>query len=292
MLAQHLDAFIAHIAVERGFSPHTVDAYGRDVTQFLGHVGEAVGPPGADAIGDWMAELARVSLEPATVARKLAAVRGFFRFLVREKVLRTNPASGLKSPRKPRRLPAYLTPEEVDRLLAVPDPATHLGQRDRTLLELLYSCGLRVSEALDLTSGDVDMSELLLRVRGKGSKERIVPFGEVARELLATYLDQTRASFPVQVRVPALFLNARGGRLSRVSCWKMVQRACRAAGILKSISPHSLRHSFATHLLDNGADIRVVQELLGHAHIGTTEIYTHLTRESLRRVFLQCHPRA
>ncbi|MBI3892628.1 MAG: site-specific tyrosine recombinase XerD [Candidatus Wallbacteria bacterium] len=292
MIAQHLDDFIGHIAVERGYSPNTVDAYGRDVAQFLEFLGETAAPPEPAALSVWLQSLAQVPLQASSVARKVAAVRSFFRFLVREKVLRTNPAAALKPPRRLRRLPAYLTTEEVERLLAVPDASVPLGHRDRTMLELLYSCGLRVSELLALTAADVDLADRLLRVVGKGNKERIVPFGDDARTQLETYLTCTRSQFPVRVRVTSLFLNVRGGRLSRVSCWKMVQACCRGAGIYKTISPHSLRHSFATHLLDNGADIRVVQDLLGHAHISTTEIYTHLTRENLRRVFLECHPRA
>ncbi|MBI4871113.1 MAG: tyrosine recombinase XerD, partial [Candidatus Riflebacteria bacterium] len=283
---------LAHLAVERGYSPHTVEAYSRDLAQFLNFPGAGEGPPAPALLAGYLEELGRLELESSSIARKLAALRGYFRFLVKERVLSTNPAALLRAPKPKRKLPVFLTTDEVDRLIAVPDVSIHLGQRDRTILELLYSCGLRISELLSLTRETVDMHEQSLRVVGKGNKERIVPFGEGARAELDRYLTFARPEFPVRPRVTALFLNARGGALSRVSCWKMVGAASRAAGILKTISPHTLRHTFATHLLDNGADIRFVQELLGHAHISTTEIYTHLTRENLRAVFRLCHPRA
>ena len=292
MLQSHLETYLAHLAVERGYSPHTVEAYSRDLAQFLNFPGAGEGPPEPALLAGYLEELGRLELESSSIARKLAALRGYFRFLVKERVLSTNPAALLRSPKPKRKLPVFLTTDEVDRLIAVPDVSTHLGQRDRTILELLYSCGLRISELLSLTRETVDLHEQLLRVVGKGNKERIVPFGEGARAELDRYLTFARPEFPVRPRVTALFLNARGGALSRVSCWKMVGAAARAAAILKTISPHTLRHTFATHLLDNGADIRFVQELLGHAHISTTEIYTHLTRENLRAVFRLCHPRA
>ncbi len=292
MLQSHLETYLAHLAVERGYSPHTVEAYSRDLAQFLNFPGAGEGPPAPALLAGYLEELGRLELESSSIARKLAALRGYFRFLVKERVLSTNPAALLRAPKPKRKLPVFLTTDEVDRLIAVPDVSIHLGQRDRTILELLYSCGLRISELLSLTRETVDMHEQSLRVVGKGNKERIVPFGEGARAELDRYLTFARPEFPVRPRVTALFLNARGGALSRVSCWKMVGAASRAAGILKTISPHTLRHTFATHLLDNGADIRFVQELLGHAHISTTEIYTHLTRENLRAVFRLCHPRA
>jgi integrase/recombinase XerD len=292
MLQTYLETYLAHLAVERGYSPCTVEAYGRDLEQFLAFPGAGQGPPEPSLLAGYLEELGRLELETSSIARKLAALRGYFRFLVRERVLQTNPAAALRTPKARRKLPVFLTTDEVDRLIAVPEVSTHLGQRDRTILELLYSCGLRISELLSLTRETVELHEQLLRVVGKGNKERIVPFGEGARGELDRYLVFARPEFPVKPRVSALFLNARGGALSRISCWKMVGAAARAAGILKTISPHTLRHTFATHLLDNGADIRFVQELLGHAHISTTEIYTHLTRENLRAVFRLCHPRA
>lgn len=234
----------------------------------------------------YLGRLRRLEVAPATLMRKLSAIRSFYRFLAREEIISADPTMNLPAPRLVRHLPSVLPIEEVERLLAQPDVSTPRGLRDRAMLELLYATGLRVSELVGLKRGEVNLEMGLVRCVGKGSKERIVPVGRPALEALSQYLRAREDASS------ALFLGNRGRPLSRVSCWRMIGRYARQAGIRTAISPHTLRHSFATHMLDGGADLRTIQELLGHASVATTQIYTHVSVDRLREAYAAYHPRA
>ena len=298
-----VDRFLDHLVVERGLSPHTVTAYRRDLVRYATYCTErglhdAARADDADVSGfvAWLSET-RVAegggrYSPASVARALAAVRSFHRFLVREGEAPEDPSATAVRPRVPRTLPRPLTVDEVERVLGSPLGAAASTLRDRALLETLYGAGLRISELVGLDVDDVDLDEGSVRVTGKGSKERIVPMGRHAARALAAYLSRGRPSLASKSSRGALFLNARGGRLTRQGCTKILKRCVTRAGIEKRVSPHTLRHSFATHLLDGGADVRVVQELLGHASVTTTQVYTLVTVERLREVYATAHPRA
>jgi integrase/recombinase XerD len=228
----------------------------------------------------------------SSVVRALSSVRSFHRFLVREGLAEHDPTAAVVRPKTPRGLPRPITVEDVGRLLAAPAPSTPEGVRDRAVLETLYGAGVRVSELVGLDVDDVDLDDGSVRVLGKGAKERDVPLGRYAREAIAAYLTAARPTFATARSRSALFLNRRGGRLSRQTCWTIIRRYAGLAGLEKRITPHTLRHSFATHLLEGGADVRVVQELLGHASVATTQVYTLVTEEHLREVYFSAHPRA
>ncbi len=296
-LDRAVDAYLRHISIERGLSDHTVAAYRRDLAGYLDWLhGRGVGDssevdPGL--VAEFAAERASAIPPPAasSLARVQSSVRGLHRFLAREGIETTDPTVRLRPPRLPRRLPKALTIDQVERLLATPDD-TLTGLRDRALLELLYATGARVSEAVQLDVDDVGHGDIL-RLRGKGSKERIVPIGSYARAALDAYLTRARPELSRRGRAtPRLFLGARGAPLSRQSAWLVLQHAAERAELTAHVSPHTLRHSFATHLLQGGADVRVVQELLGHASVATTQIYTHVSVDALRDVYATSHPRA
>lgn len=291
MLLEHIPVFLSHLGLERGLAENTVLAYGLDLEQFgRFHRDRSTRPPTSADIVDFLAALRTAGLASASLARKLSTLRGYFGFLVQERILDESPTDSVAPPRIGRHLPSVLSSEEVDRLLSAigDDPP---GLRDRALLECLYSCGLRVSEAVGLDVDRLHLEERMVRVHGKGSKERLVPFGSVAADRLQSYLARAR---PLWTKGPtdAVFLNQRGGRLSRVACYQRLCAHARTAGLRQSVSPHVLRHSFASHLLEGGADIRFVKDLLGHASVATTEIYTHLTREKLMNDYRKYHPRA
>ena len=301
-LARHIERFLDHLAVERGVAPNTQVAYKRDLRLYLAFLTDrGITDPtkvGERDIAELLADLKESEYAPgkryssATVARVLAAIRGFHRFLVREGVSKADPAEPVGSPRVPRSLPRALSLEEVERLLAaVPEDGT-IAARDHAILELLYAAGLRISELTGLDVDDIDLDEATVRCIGKGSKERIVPLGRAAVEALRRYITQARPELARPVSGPATFLNARGTRLTRQGCWKLLKKHAARAELRRRISPHTLRHSFATHLLDGGADIRVVQELLGHASVSTTQVYTLVSRERIREVYESAHPRA
>lgn len=300
-----VDAYLRHVAIERGLSEHTVAAYRRDLTDYAAwmaaHGVENVGDITRALLERFVADRAGRQPPPAatSLARLQSSVRGFHRFAVAEGWSPADPADHLRPPKTPLRLPKALTIEQVQALLdaAGPEPGDEgdtdiLRLRDRALLELLYATGARVSEIVrldvdDLAAGDV------LRVRGKGSKERIVPVGSFARSALAAYLTRARPELSARGRAtPRLFLGARGAPLSRQSVWLVIRGAAERAQLAEHVSPHTLRHCFATHLLQGGADVRVVQELLGHASVATTQIYTHVTVDALRDVYTTAHPRA
>ena len=298
-VARYLD----HLTVERGLSDHTLAAYRRDLDRYLLFLrSRDVGEPAQideSVVRSFLASISASThgedhrpYRATSVARTLSSVRSFHRFLLREGVADRDPAVGVAQPKLPRSLPHPLTVDEVRRLLDAPDKATPAGQRDRAILELLYGSGLRVSELTGLDVDDLDLEEGSVRVLGKGGKEREVPVGRYGRDAVETYLVRARPVFATGRGRGALFLNQRGGRLSRQSCDRMVREASRAAGIDRHVSLHTLRHSYATHLLEGGADVRVVQELLGHASVATTQIYTLVTRDHLREVYYTSHPRA
>jgi integrase/recombinase XerD len=288
--------FLDYLRVERRLAANSVEAYGRDLGRFAGFV-SARGPAGLPDVDvallrDYLAWLARLGLAASSRARGLAAVRAFYRFMLLDGRIAQDPTEYLEAPRGWKRLPRYLSGEEVERLLAHPDRGTRLGLRDALLLALLYDCGLRVSELAALRLDQLDLESWLIRVRGKGDKERFVPFGDEGRAAILAYLSGSRGRSPRAVGNGHLFPGARGGHLTRQRAWQIVKAHLAGAGVARSVSPHTLRHSFATHLLDNGADLRAVQLLLGHADISTTQIYTHLSQERLRAVHRKFHPRA
>jgi len=297
-LDRAMDAFLRHVTVERGLSEHTVGAYRRDLTGYVQWMSQHDVTDSAQVtaarVTEFIAERSGAQPRPAasSLARLQSSVRGLHRFLQREGIEAEDPTGRLRPPKLPQRLPKALTVDQVVRLLEAPDPAEPLGIRDRALLELLYATGARVSEVVQLDVDDLAHGDVL-RVRGKGSKERIVPVGQYAREAVDAYLTRVRPELSRRGRAtPRLFLGARGAPLSRQSVWLVIQAAAERAQLSAHVSPHTLRHSFATHLLQGGADVRVVQELLGHASVATTQIYTHVSADALRDVYATSHPRA
>ena len=289
------EEYLSYLAVERGCSPNTVAAYGRDLKRYVSWLDErGVRRPDEvtlDLIEEHIAGLSASDLAASSVERAASAVKGFHRFMLTDEISPTLPTADLPLPAKPQHLPDVISREDAARLLDQPFPATPTGLRDHAVLEVLYGCGLRASELCGLDERAVLLDEGVVRVFGKGSKERVVPIMGAAAEALERYLDQGRGALVGRRPSPVVFLNARGGRLSRQSVHAIVEKYGRVVG-LKGLHPHTLRHSFATHLLEGGADLRVVQELLGHANIATTQLYTHLDRTHIRRVYLDAHPRA
>ncbi len=292
--------FLAYLELERGLSRNTLEAYRSDLQQlgeFLGRRGlDPLSVSGRD-LAAFVSELAdggagRRPAAPATLQRKVACLRSFYRHLRREGILQTDPTPDLRAPRSRGRLPRVLTRDEVNTLLAQPRGSTPGALRDRALLETMYACGLRASEAITLALPELDLEAGVLVAHGKGSKERLVPFGSAARDTLAAYLERGRPRLVGLRDEPHVFVNLRGQPLSRQGLYKIVQRHARSAGLEQRMSPHTLRHTFATHLLAGGCDLRSLQEMLGHADIGTTQIYTHLSTGRLRDVYFDAHPRA
>ena len=291
-----LEPFRDHLALEAGHSPNTVAAYVRDLRR-LGEfaLSKGVREPGKITralLRDFVYLLKDLGLSPATIRREVSAIRTYFGFLVGDGRLVADPSDRLESPQRWRRLPEVLTVAEMEALLAAPHVEEPLAWRDRALLELGYGAGLRVSELCGIGLADLLLDEGLVRAFGKGSKERLVPIGRSVIGAVSTYLHTLRPSLDRGKSGARLLLNARGQPLSRVGAWGVVKRCARRAGITKRVTPHTLRHSFATHLLEGGADLRAVQEMLGHADLSTTQIYTHVDREYLRSVHKQYHPRA
>lgn len=294
-LARARGEYLDYLSVERGSSPNTVEAYGRDLDRYLTFLAQdGVTTPDAvtrEEVRSHIEALEDVGLAPASVERAVSAIKGFHRFMVAEQITEVHPTADLPLPAKPSRLPDVISREQAAALLDQPFPHTPASQRDRTMLEVLYGCGLRVSELCDLDQRQVLLDEEVLRVFGKGSKERLVPIMGTAAAALADYLDEWRSGLVGRVPTPAVFLNTHGGRISRQSVHTIVERYGRMVGIT-GLHPHTLRHSFATHVLEGGADLRIVQELLGHANISTTQLYTHIDRTHVRMAYLEAHPRA
>jgi integrase/recombinase XerD len=292
-------AFLNYIRVERGLSANTLDAYGSDLFKFTGFLTQrklALTKVQRDDVVDFLSSLYRSGLDSRSVARHLVTVRSFFKFLVVDGIVNNDPTMNLESPKIRQTLPSFLSVKEVEKLLALPDVNTPLGVRDRALLDVLYSCGLRVTELISLRADNIDFELGCIRCIGKGDKERLVPIGRKALESVVKYIRDAR---PVLLRSRrraklsnAIFLNRQGGQLGRVGVWKILAAYGRALGLRKKLTPHKLRHSFATHLLERGADLRSVQMMLGHADISTTQIYTHVMEDRLKTVYKAHHPRA
>ena len=287
--------YLSYLAVERGSSKNTVAAYERDLSRYLAWLAErGVREPNdvtRELVQDHVAALAGAGLAPASVERAVSAIKGFHRFMVSDEISDELPTEDVPLPAKPARLPDVISRDEAERLLDQPFPSTPAGLRDHAILEVLYGCGLRASELCGLDERAVLLDEGVLRVLGKGEKERVVPVMGAAEAALVEYLERGRGALVGRRPTSAVFLNARGGRLSRQSVHAIVERYGRVAGI-RAQHPHTMRQSIATHLLEGGADLRVVQELLGHANIATTQLYTHVDRSHVRRVYLAAHPRA
>ncbi len=293
-----INAFLTHVRVERGLSANTVTAYRRDLLKFDDFAKKrklTLESVSRDNLVEFLASLYRQKLESRTVARHLVTLRNFFRFAQLQELISTDPSMNLESPKIRRSLPGYLRLEEIERLLAQPDDKTPLGLRDHAMLDVLYSTGLRVSELISLRVMDLDTAVGCVRCIGKGDKERIVPIGKKALALVERYLRDARPKLigkGKQALATTLFINRRGAPLSRVGVWKILSAYGRKAGLRSSLTPHMLRHSFATHLLERGADLRSVQLMLGHSDISTTQIYTHVVEERLKQIYKAHHPRA
>jgi integrase/recombinase XerD len=289
------DRYLTHLMIERGLASNTTDAYEVDLQSYIKYLRErglrSAARVERHLVQEYLAGESSLGASAATRARRLSTLRGFHRFLVVEGLSNDSPLESWRGPRRPRLLPSVLRVADIERLLASPNPEEPLGQRDLALLELTYAAGLRVSEACGLPIEALDRREGLVRVFGKGSRERLVPVGRKALDAIARWLGDGRPRLVRARQVPTLFVNARGGKLSRMGFWKILRRHATAADLRVHLSPHTLRHSFATHLLEGGADLRVVQELLGHADIGTTQIYTHIGQQYLREVYKTYHPR-
>lgn len=300
-LSTEAQRFLDYLSRIRNLSPHTVRGYASDVCQFLAFLteeGYAEDPRCIDpkAVRRYIAYLTRQKLARTTAARKLAAIRAFFKFLLRSGLLEADPTIAVSSPRQDKKLPKFLRSEQIEALMARPDPRDPVGMRDRAILEVLYATGMRVSELVGMDMRDIDMSAGEIRVLGKGSKERITLIGRAAQEALQAYLSCGRNRLLMSKQTPetqdAVFLNKRGGRLTARSVQRLLDKYFGQVSRELKISPHVLRHTFATHMLENGADLRSVQELLGHSSISTTQIYTHVTQERLKEVYDKAHPRA
>jgi len=294
--AFYLEQFRDYLSLEAGTSANTVHNYMRDIRRLASHASRR-GAQGPDAVTaaqlrELIYDLKDLGLAPATIRRQVSAIRTYYRFLVGEAHATRDPSERLESPKQWRRVPTVLTVAEVERLLVAPNAVEPLGVRDRALLELAYATGVRVSELVGLQMQHILYQEGLARVFGKGSKERIVPVGRRALGAVALYAREIRPLLDRTLGGGRLFLNARGTPLSRVGAWGVIKRAARQARIAKRVTPHTLRHTFATHLLEGGADLRAVQEMLGHADLATTQLYTHVDRDYLRTVHRQFHPRA
>jgi integrase/recombinase XerD len=290
-----IDRFLHRQAVEKGLSPNTLEAYGRDLKGFAAFLMEK----GIFRVEDGLFEETMVyfknlraeGLSPRSLARVLSAIKGFYKFLLQEGAVQENLIRRLKTPRVIPRLPSVLSFQEVENLLRQPDRNDPLGSRDQAMLELLYATGLRVSELITLTVNDVNLQVGYVRTKGKGSKERIVPIGKAACQALKEYLEGPRRQWALKSTSATLFLGKGGKGMSRMGFWKILKKHVQSARIQKRITPHTLRHSFATHLLERGADLRSVQSMLGHADIATTQIYTHVSREHLKKLHQKYHPR-
>jgi integrase/recombinase XerD len=287
--------FLDYVRVERGLAANSIASYGRDLGHFAAYTRRRAKPlekMTREDVRDYLAALYGGGLSARSVARHLVSLKNFFRFLVREGKLPLDPTADVQAPTVGLNLPYYLSVDEVDKLLAAPDASTPAGLRDKAMLELLYATGMRVSELVHLHSADLDANLGVVRCRGKGDKERLIPVGKSALRTVDAYLRQGRPRLVKKSDAPFLFLNHRGSGLSRVGFWKILRRCGQQAGVLVGLTPHVMRHSFATHLLERGADLRSVQLMLGHSDISTTQIYTHVLKERLKQVYHTHHPRA
>lgn len=303
-LSTYVDGYLDHLRVERGLATNTLSAYATDLRKFVAHAEVALGKRGGKLaeldggdVAAFLVKLSKEGLAARSSARYLSSVRGFLKFLVRERALEVDPSALVEGPKLARKLPVYLTVPEIDALLAAPDLGSPRGLRDAAMIALMYAAGLRVSELVGLRMGDLDFLRGTVTPLGKGSKRRVIPVAEVALALVRRYLDEVRpttlAALEKKGKKPTdvVFVSPRGGGFTRMAFWKNLRGQLLRAGIAKKISPHKLRHSFATHLVSRGADLRAVQTMLGHVDITTTEIYTHVARDHVRRAHAEAHPR-
>jgi integrase/recombinase XerD len=290
-----LDEFLNYLSVERGLSANTITSYRTDLAHFIGYLDakgiKDIAKAKRSDITDYMMGLKGKGISSNSISRALVAIKMFYKFLVQERFVKDDVAGVLESPKLIRPLPNVLSMQEVDKLLAAPDLKDWIGIRDKAALELMYATGMRVSELVNLAVEGLNLDVGFIKCKGKGDKERIVPIGRKAKEAVARYIERVRPKLLKKRQDSHLFLSRLGKRVSRQSFWKMIKRSAKAARIKKEITPHTLRHSFATHLLERGADLRVVQEMLGHSDIATTQIYTHINKERLKTIHRQFHPR-
>lgn len=295
-MQQQVEDYLAYLSVERGLAGNTLEAYGRDLQAYVRFLMEhnliSFPETNKETVRAYLEQLYRLGRATSTISRNLAAIKSFYQFLVREDRLAENPTEHLESPKVEKRLPHVMTLAEVELLLGQPAPDGAANLRDKAMLEVLYATGIRVSELVSLDRNDINLEAGFLRCLGKGSKERIVPLGSVAIRAVDQYIQTARSELCKSASELALFVNQHGHRLTRQGFWKIIKRYAKEAQIDENITPHTLRHSFATHLLENGADLRSVQEMLGHADISSTQIYTHVTRNRLKEVYQKAHPRA
>jgi len=286
---RYIEKFIRYLDIEKNYSRHTILNYKLDLEHFKNFLGElSLEKVDYLILRKYLAALKEKNLKSRSVSRRLSALRSFFKFLIREGLLKNNPVASLSSPKQDKPLPLFLTEEEVTKLIEAAQPKDERGLRDRAVMETFYSTGIRVSELVGLNIEDIDFIGGVAKVMGKGKKERIVPIGDIALSTIRAYLERRKKHIEAQ----ALFLNKSGRRITDRGVRNIIDKYIRMAGIKQGVSPHTLRHSFATHLLDRGADLRSVQELLGHVNLSTTQIYTHLTTEKLKKVYDKAHPRA
>ena len=291
--------YIHFLSIEKGLANNSIDSYLRDISKFFTFLNEElkmdvnnIEDISKEHLLKYFKQININGLSKRTQARYIASLKSYFRFLIREAVIKKDPTDIIDTPKKDKKLPDYLSIAEIERLLQSVDVTTTLGYRDRTMLEITYGAGLRVSELLNLKTEDINLELGFIRCYGKGNKERIIPIGEIALDYLSLYLKNIRPKIQKNMKSKELFLNSRGRSMSRQGFFKILQNYGKKAGIKKHLSPHTLRHSFATHLLENGADLRSVQEMLGHSDISTTEIYTHLSMKQIKKVYDKTHPRA
>ncbi len=291
--------YIHYLSIEKGLTNNTIDSYLRDIVKFFTFLKDqfkldinAIDEINKEYLLKYFKEINIEGLSKRTQARYIASLKSYFKFLIRENIIKKDPTDIIDSPKKDKKLPDYLSVAEIEKLLQVVDIKKTLGYRDRTMLEITYGAGLRVSELLSLNTEDVNIELGFIRCYGKGNKERIIPIGEIALDFLEYYLENIRPLILKKLKSKVLFLNSRGKPMSRQGFFKILLNYGNKAGIKKHLSPHTLRHSFATHLLENGADLRSVQEMLGHSDISTTEIYTHLSMKQIKKVYDKTHPRA
>lgn len=291
-----LNDFIEFLLVEKGLAKNTIDSYGRDLKSYLEYLKlreiDNISGTNRTVIVSYLIFMQKKGKASSSISRACASIKSFYHFLFTERYIDDDPTINLDTPKLEHRLPRVLSLEEVDKLLEQPDVNTILGFRDKTMLELLYATGMRVSELISLTVEDINLDMGYLRCLGKGSKERILPIGSISIKYLKKYLDDIRCRLLKNNDTKILFLNYRGKKLSRQGFWKIIKKYSRTANLSKKVTPHTLRHSFATHLLENGADLRAVQEMLGHSDISTTQIYTHITKNKIKEVYDKTHPRA
>lgn len=291
-----IDHFTHFLAVEKGLSMNTLESYQRDLVMYTAYLQEAgvrdIQDSSRTHIIGYLLQLQEKGRATATLSRNMASIRAFYQFLVKDKWILHDPSIHLETPKIEKRLPKVLTVQDVERLLEGPDMSTPAGIRDKAMLEMLYATGIRVSELVNLEISDVNLEMGFLKCMGKGSKERIIPLGRIAIDVVEQYIQAGRPRLLKAKPESALFLNHLGKKITRQGFWKLIKKYALKAGIMAEITPHTLRHSFATHLLENGADLRSVQEMLGHADISTTQIYTHITRSRIKDVYAKTHPRA